>query len=304
MENYLFINHIIKDLNDYLNVIKKIEEESNFEYTDLWFRGQPIAHDRLTPKGLRNLTPVHKSGNLYKDPSYYIGPSLEEMLDEFKRKAVPFLNYHPKNDFEWMFLAQHYGLPTRLLDWTINPLVALYFALDVKKCSFPEREVISVEDDIEDYSNNELRPYGAAVFIIRPEEINYLAHDLRRPIDIANHFNDWKHYINPLENPFDAIFPICILGNHIDERIRSQSGNFTLHGSKVWALDYYEIFRQKIHKIFIPSESVSNLKHELDVLGITDSFVFPGLESTAKDIEREITRKFVYAEKRKEKEEL
>lgn len=48
----------------------------------------------------------------------------------FKQRAIPHLDFMPRNDWEWLSIAQHYGLPTRLMDWTRNPLVAAFFAID------------------------------------------------------------------------------------------------------------------------------------------------------------------------------
>lgn len=57
-----------------------------------------------------------------------------EIFNDFKRYAIPYLPSirQPDNDWEWLALAQHHGLKTRLLDWTENPLVAAYFAINNK----------------------------------------------------------------------------------------------------------------------------------------------------------------------------
>lgn len=54
----------------------------------------------------------------------------KKLFQMFQERAVPHLDFMPRNEWEWLAIMQHHGLPTRLLDWSRNPLVAAYFAVE------------------------------------------------------------------------------------------------------------------------------------------------------------------------------
>jgi hypothetical protein len=86
---------------------------------DNWiFRGQKDSKWPLIPS-IARIRPLH--GDVLKTE--------KTIYSEFKRCAPPHINIMPSNPWDWLTLAQHYRLPTRLLDWTKNPLAAMYFAV-------------------------------------------------------------------------------------------------------------------------------------------------------------------------------
>lgn len=231
-----FLDTEITTLGAYFGVFNSLLEPGK----TFWFRGHADLEYELKPSALRYKTKEQVEQAL-------------ALVADMKRYLVMKLARPPEPDdhLGWMQVAQHYGLPTRLMDWTQNAAVALFFACNNK----PDKDgLVVVLNPVE--LNQRVDPK-------LPRILNY---EMDEPV-IKKYFN-LGGGINHRGRHTIALNPTWN-----NERITIQQGFFTLHGSRKFDLDN----SQASSLLYVPilREYKESLLNELERVGIGEMFIYP-----------------------------
>tara|TARA_R110001599_G_scaffold26612_16_gene93891 strand:- start:3198 stop:3956 length:759 start_codon:yes stop_codon:yes gene_type:complete len=244
----MFHNGEFSNTAEFLQQLSEIAEQAADQ--TIWFRGHARQSFKLLPSVARNDKALQR----------------EQLLSKrFKQNAYPFRISPPQDEWEWLFLMQHYGIPTRLLDWTESPLVALYFA---------------VHDADEKHDEED-----ACIWVLQPEKYNFEIPRLQPSVSVDIPcfgvdpvLEDYRPDKIALERMSNKL-PVAAIAHRKNERIMAQLGVFTIMHRDMTPLE--ELGDAYLAKLRIPSDAKEALRKELAALRINRLSLFPELVSVA-----------------------
>ncbi len=256
-------------LEDYVRVIEQLQEDSTGQ---LWYRGCSKLSHKLLPSLYR---PREKPNAAPSDLS-----ELEKQLvARFRDRSLPYHSRQLTDDLETLFFMQHYGVPTRLLDWTGNPFFGLFFALRSAKYSKDGNGNLNFRDQL-------------AIWVMDPSLWNQGALERTSyeggPLDPSNALLAPYKIIGEIQKL--APNPLAIFGAHNSQRIVVQQGTFVIFGANTVPME--TLYRRgkfpvrSMARIIIVKSAIARLRDSLFSHGITEGAMFPDLEGLGRDLRR------------------
>lgn len=277
----------ITTLTQFVAHVCQIESDWNAnDWKICWFRGCGTEHS-LLPGQFRS----EYRNDIHGEESTFL---------EFKQQARGFLDKE-LNDWDLYFLMQHYRVPTRLLDWTSNCLVALYFALSTDK-----KDGIPCVWMLNPFVFNEHNaPTGGPYILIPPS----LSKENYNEGSWSSESLHWMNYLHPLlfdpdrktaedksGNSRSIERPVAISPPLLDIRVIAQSSFFTLHGGLKKSIDEFCVDCDEsshtnfIRKIVFQGDKGDVLR-KLASFGVTRQRIYPDLAGLGSELSHRLMGK-------------
>jgi len=256
-----------------IDTIESFIQETRNDYTKWgiefpWFRGEPDCKTPLVPR-------------LYRKK--YKGDYYENRLVQYFRMKAPSFWYAnvPERDHtdQWLFLAQHVRLPTRLLDWTEGSLIALYFALQEKQPivwmlnPFALND-LSITNDTEKLTFN---IYPLTWYDPKKEDPK-----AKSNIGFENIAGAWENDTRGVP------LPVAVQPTNVHPRMTAQRSCFTVQGKRKESLcdllSEYAPGKDILRKYVIDKDKSKEILGDLRILGMSRATLFPELDGLAKDL--------------------
>lgn len=228
----------------------------------LWFRGVNNHNHKLLPK-------IMRSGKSAED----VFERENRLLTRFRQRGMAYWpEGYPQNDWEHLFAMQHYGLSTRLLDWSENLFVSAYFAISSAPSEKNKEGCTPILWCIDPIKWNRAMPglseYGESIQVLTTADEELEAY-------------------RPETSKRRSKSPVAMYGAHNSKRIVAQRGTFTVWGADVNDMETFAETSNDtlLWKIKLKGDR-EHFYRELQALGFSETMIFPELSSLATELER------------------